>query len=174
MGELMFPLFFRDTTIHTDSAGVRGLIDSPIDPSSGRLMEADGIDASAFRSKRLTPQLAMQSDLILCFTEHQRKKIVQLAPRVRSRTFLLTEFAALCEYCSANNLVQGNTVEQRLNSILYEASMVRAMLPESDDIADPYNKEFEAFQTAHDSIGLAFATIARILEPVSGAHARVE
>lgn len=169
----MFPLFFRDTTVHTDSAGVCGLIDSPIDPSSAQLMEADGIDASTFRSKRLTPQLAMQSDLILCFTEHQRKKIVQLAPRVRSRTFLLTEFAALCEYCSTNHLIQGETVEQRLHSILYQASMVRAMLPQSDDIADPYQQEFAAFQTAHDSIGQAFAVIAQTLEPVSGAHARV-
>lgn len=69
MGELMFPLFFHHAGIETDSAGTQGLISNPIDPSSARLMELDGIDSSAFRSKRLTPQLAMDSDLILCFTE---------------------------------------------------------------------------------------------------------
>lgn len=54
MGELMFPLFFHHDDIETDSAGTQGLIENPIDPSSARLMELDGIDASGFRSKRLT------------------------------------------------------------------------------------------------------------------------
>ena len=79
MGELMFPLFFHDDSIVTDSAGVQGLLNSPIDPASALLLAQDGIDSRAFRSKRLTPQLAMSNDLILCFTEHQRRKIVALA-----------------------------------------------------------------------------------------------
>lgn len=41
-------------------------------------MEQD-IDTSAFRSKHLTPQIATSNDLILCFTEHQRKKLAELA-----------------------------------------------------------------------------------------------
>ena len=88
MGELMFPLFFHDDSIVTDSAGVQGLFDSPIDPASALLLAQDGIDSRAFRSKRLTPQLAMSNDLILCFTEHQRRKIVALAPRAVSYTHL--------------------------------------------------------------------------------------
>lgn len=171
MGELMFPLFFHDDSIVTDSAGVRGLIDNPIDPSSARLMEQDDIDASAFRSKRLTPQIAMGSDLILCFTEHQRKKIVELAPRSRSRTFLLTDFADLCTYCRENNLIQGDTLEDRLDSVLVNASLVRPMLPPAREIDDPYRKDFPAFETAHEQIGEAFANIAAALEPAKGAHA---
>lgn len=171
MGELMFPLFFHDDSITTDSAGVQGLIDNPIDPSSARLMQADGIDPSAFRSKRLTPQLAMDSDLILCFTEHQRKKIVELAPRIRSRTFLLTDFADLCAYCAKNGLIEGDTLEDRLDSVLASASLVRPMLSPAHDIDDPYRKEFEAFETAHQQIGESFATIAAALEPAKGIHA---
>lgn len=171
MGELMFPLFFHDDSITTDSAGVQGLIDNPIDPSSARLMQADGIDPSAFRSKRLTPQLAMGSDLILCFAEHQRKKIVGLAPRMRSRTFLLTEFADLCDYCAKNGLIAGNTIGDRLDAVLANASLVRPMLPPAHDIDDPYRKEFPAFETAHQQIGEAFAQIAAALEPARGAHA---
>lgn len=171
MGELMFPLFFHDGSITTDSAGVQGLIDNPIDPSSARLMQQDGIDVSAFRSKRLTPQLAMSSDLILCFTEHQRKKIVELAPRMRSRTFLLTDFADLCAYCAKNGLIAGSTIGDRLDAALANASLVRPMLPPAHDIDDPYRKEFLAFETAHQQIGEAFATIAAALEPARGAHA---
>lgn len=171
MGELMFPLFFHDDSITTDSAGVQGLIDNPIDPSSARLMQQDCIDASTFRSKRLTPQLAMSSDLVLCFTEHQRKKIVELAPRMRSSTFLLTDFADLCDYCAKNGLIEGDMLEDRLDSVLTNASLVRPMLPPAHDIDDPYRKEFPAFETAHQQIGEAFASIAAALEPTKGAHA---
>ncbi|AIZ16783.1 protein tyrosine phosphatase [Bifidobacterium pseudolongum PV8-2] len=172
MGELMFPLFFHEDSITTDSAGVQGLINSPIDPSSERLMQMDGIDASSFRSKRLTPQLAMSSDLILCFAEHQRKKIVELAPRSRSRTFLLTDFANLCTYCRDNNMVQGDTLEARLDSVLTNASLVRPMLPKAREIDDPYQRDFSAFETAHEQIGEAFASIAAVLEPARGFHAK--
>ena len=171
MGELMFPLFFHDASVTADSAGVLGLINNPIDPSSERLMNQDGIEASSFRSKRLTPQLAMRSDLILCFTEHQRKKIVELAPRSRSRTFLLTDFADLCTYCRDNNMIHGDTLENRLDSVLGNASLVRPMLPKAREIDDPYQQEFPAFKTAHEQIGEAFASIAAALEPARGAHA---
>ncbi|ASW24141.1 low molecular weight phosphatase family protein [Bifidobacterium pseudolongum subsp. globosum] len=171
MGELMFPLFFHDDSIVTDSAGIQGLINNSIDPSSERLMEQDGIDASAFRSKRLTPQIAMDSDLILCFTEFQRKKIVELAPRSRIRTFLLTDFADLCTYCRANNMIQGDTLEGRLDSVLMNASLVRPMLPPAHEIDDPYRKDFPAFETTHEQIGEAFASIAAALEPAKGVHA---
>lgn len=171
MGELMFPLFFHDDSVTADSAGVLGLVNSPIDPSSERLMNQDGIDASVFRSKRITPQIAMSSDLILCFTEHQRKKIVELAPRSRSRTFLLTDFADLCTYCRDNNMIHGDILEARLDSVLTNASLVRPMLPKAREIDDPYQRDFPAFETAHEQIGEAFASIASALEPARGAHA---
>lgn len=172
MGELMFPLFFHDTTIETDSAGTQGLIDQPIDPSSAKLMPLDGIDSSSFRSKRLTPQLAMSNDLILCFTEHQRKSIVTLAPRVRTRTYTLNDFANLCSYFGENNLLQGTTIEDRMREVMYNTSMVRHMIPQAADITDPYNKDFQAFQTAHDQIGYAIADIAAVLEHTKGQHAK--
>ena len=171
MGELMFPLFFHDTSIIADSAGTHGLINSPIDPSSATLMARDGIDASQFRSKRLTPQIALSNDLILCFTEHQRKKIVTLAPRVRTRTYLLNDFANLCKYFEQNNLLKSDTIEDRMNEVMYNSSMVRHMVPTATDIEDPYRKDFQAFQTAHDQIGYAIADIASALETTRGVDA---
>ena len=109
--------------------------------------------------------------LVLCFTERQRQKIVELAPRMRSRTFLLTDFADLCAYCAQNNLIEGDMLEDRLDLVLANASLVRPMLPPAHDIDDPYRKEFPAFETAHQQIGEAFATIAAALEPAKGAHA---
>lgn len=171
MGELMFPLFFHSDAVETDSAGVNGLIDHQIDPSSNKLLKLDGIDASSFRSKRITPQLALSSDLILCFTEAQRGNIVTLAPRARSRTYTVSDFANLCRYCAGNGLICGDTIEDRLDSIIANASMVRPMLPASQDIKDPYRREFKMFQNAHDQMGYAFADIAQALEPSRASHA---
>ncbi len=170
MGELLFPHFFHASGIETDSAGTQGLVDSPIDPSSAKLMALDGIDSSQFRSKRLTPQLAMSSDLILCFTEHQRKKIVALAPRARNRVFLLSDFANLCRYFNEYHLLKGSTLEDRMQEVKYNASMVRHAIPVAEDITDPYRKSFAAFQSAHDQIVYAIADIANSLEPPHGQH----
>lgn len=170
MGELLFPHFFHSEDIETDSAGTQGLIDNPIDPSSAQLLSADGIDSSRFRSKRLTPQLAMSSDLILCFTEHQRKKIVTMAPRARNRTFLVSDFANLCRYFNEHHLLKGTSVEDRMREVEYNASMVRPNVPPADDIADPYRKGITAFQTAHNQIIRAIADIADALELPRGNH----
>ena len=41
MGELMFPLFFHDDSIVTDSAGVQGLVDSPIGHIGTKVIDLD-------------------------------------------------------------------------------------------------------------------------------------
>ena len=111
----------------------------------------------------------MSNDLILCFTEHQRRKIVALAPRVRTKTFTLTGFAALCAYCASHGII--HTVNERLQSVLRNASMIQPVLGNAPDISDPYRKEIEVFQDAHDAIGEAIAQIASALSPSQARHA---
>lgn len=172
MGELLFPRFFDgEEGLVVDSAGTQGLIDHEIDPSSGKLMAADGIDSSAFRSKRLTPQLARESDLILCFSKKQQKQIVSLAPTVGRKTSTLNDFAALCEYCAAEGLVKGDTLQERIESVLAQSSLVRPMVGATEDIADPFRKEFDAFEDAHEQIGMAIAAIADAVATPRGVHA---
>lgn len=171
MGELLFPLFFHSDEIETDSAGTQGLISSEIDPSSAQLLTTDGVDSSAFRSKRLTPQLAMSADLILCFTERQAKEIATLAPRVARKTFTLTDFANLCKYCAEHGLIEGENLEDRTDSVILNASMIRPAVERADDIHDPYRREFEVFQRAHDQMTAAMVTIAESLELPRGRHA---
>lgn len=171
MGELLFPRFFHANDIETDSAGTQGLINSPIDPSSGRLMVHDGIDPSDFRSKRLTSQLSMNSDLILCFTENQRQRIVAQTPRVRTRTFLLSDFANLCRYFKQNKLLREVTIDDRLQEVTNNAPLIRPFIPAAEEISDPYHKDFPAFQVVHDQIGHAIADIASALELPRGEHA---
>ena len=57
-----------------------------------------------------------------------------------------------------------------MREVMYNASMVRRALPEAEDIADPYRKEFAAFQMAYDQIIQLFAEIVNALEAVRGKH----
>ena len=69
-------------------------------------------------------------------------------------------------------MVHGDTLEARLDSVLTNASLVRPMLPKAREIDDPYHRDFPAFETAHEQIGEAFASIAAVLEPARGFHAK--
>ena len=93
MGELLMRRYLSGTSITVSSAGTHALVGHSIDPSSGRLMDSVGIDSSEFRSRQLTRELAESADLILCFEEEQRNNIVDMAPSVVRRTFLVTDFA---------------------------------------------------------------------------------
>ena len=112
MGELLMTHYLNGTTVQVSSAGTRGLPMHPIDPSSGRLMQSVGIESSGFRSRRLTRQMADEADLILCFEKQQRKEIVTLAPAAVRYTFLLDDFANMCDYCARNNMIAGLTIQE--------------------------------------------------------------
>lgn len=84
MGELLLPQFMPD--LESDSAGTRGLVSHEIAPNSKRLLDQHGIDSSSFRAKRVTPQIAQGSNLILCFEHEQRKEIAVIAPTAARKT----------------------------------------------------------------------------------------
>lgn len=159
MGELLLARYLANTTVRVSSAGTRGLPMHQIDPSSARLMDSVGINSSGFRSRRLTRQMAEEADLILCFEASQRKDIVTLAPAAVRYTFLLNDFANMCEYCAKNGLVKGLTIQERLQSVIDASSMIRPMLPAPDDIEDPHGKEFAKFRKAADQTNQAIRTM---------------
>ncbi|KAB8290919.1 protein-tyrosine-phosphatase [Bifidobacterium avesanii] len=160
MGELLFPRFIADPAITVRSAGTHGLIDHPIAKHSGELMRHDGIDPSAFRSRRLTPAIAQDADLILCFEKAQRADIVTMAPAKHRRTFVLPDFANACSYCAKAGYVRGGSPAARLESVIANADLARPLLPPVHDVADPQGKDTPAFITAHNEIVTALNAIA--------------
>lgn len=148
MGELLMRRYLSGTSITVSSAGTHALVGHPIDPSSGRLMDSVGIDSGEFRSRQLTRELAENADLILCFEEEQRNNIVDMAPAVVRRTFLVTDFANMCLYCAQHDLVKGLTVQERLNSVIEASSFIRPMIPAPRDVEDPFTKDFPVFRKA--------------------------
>ncbi|OZG68567.1 arsenate reductase/protein-tyrosine-phosphatase family protein [Bifidobacterium eulemuris] len=159
MGELLTRRYLERTTVQVSSAGTQGLESHAIDPSSKYLMNAVGIDTTSFRSRRLTRQMAESADLILCFEKRQRADIVTLAPNANRYTFLLTDFANMCEYCAKDNLVKGTTIQDRLRSVISASTLIRPMLPVSQNIADPHRQSFDKFQLAAEQTNAALRTI---------------
>ena len=85
-------------------------------------------------------------------------------------TFLLGDFANMCEYCARNGLVKGLTIQERLQSVINSASIIRPMLPEPEDIEDPHGKEYAKFRTAAEQTNKALRTILTSMRK----HYRVE
>jgi protein-tyrosine phosphatase len=122
-------------------------------------MQSVGIESSGFRSRRLTRQMADEADLILCFEKQQRKEIVTLAPAAVRYTFLLDDFANMCDYCARNNMIAGLTIQERLQSVIKKSSMIRPMIPQPKDIADPHGREFSMFCVAAEQTNGAIRKI---------------
>lgn len=55
--------------------------------------------------------------------------------------------------------MQGRTIQERLESVIHLAPMVRPMLPPSENIEDPHGKEFDKFRIAANQTNAALRTI---------------
>jgi protein-tyrosine phosphatase len=162
MGELLLDAYLsahKETSIQIDSAGTRGLLNQPIDPSSAKILTEMGINSQNFRSKRLTKSLAESAQLILCFEKSQRTTIGTLAPKISQRTFLLTEFADICRLSVHGDFIQGATTGERLESVIAAAPLCRPALPEALEIEDPQCKDFDVFLHVEQQIKMALLTI---------------
>ncbi len=58
-------------------------------------LRQEGMDVSSHRSQRLTWDMAEKSDLILVMEKVHEEKILEMAPDVKNRLFLLKEFAKI-------------------------------------------------------------------------------
>jgi tRNA threonylcarbamoyl adenosine modification protein (Sua5/YciO/YrdC/YwlC family) len=77
------------------SAGIAMLGALGVSNDTKELLAREGIDASAHRSQMLTKEMINKSDLILVMEKLHEDIVLQLAPQVKNRVFLLKEFAKI-------------------------------------------------------------------------------
>lgn len=167
MAELLAPGIFHDNSLAFSSAGTRGLHGHAIGREAADLLRHDHIDGEAidsFRSRRITPQIAADADLILCFEARQRGEIVVESPIKGRRTFLITDFANLCEAARSAGWISGGTLPERIDSVMENAGLLRPELPTAQDVADPQGMGPQAFASAHDAIVQLLHRIMRALQ----------
>ena len=139
--------------------GTRGLDSHAIARGSERLMTMHDIPSSTFRSKRITPQIAHNSDLILCFEHSQRREISVIVPTAARKAFLINDFANMCAYCKTHGYIEGETREDRIESVIDNAGLIRPMIPDTNNVEDPNGKDFAVYEAAYNEICDALQTI---------------
>lgn len=83
------------TDIQVSSAGVMAVAGMGASEGTKEVLANEGIDVSAHRSQRITQELVDRSDIILVMEDVHEDRILQLAPEVKNRLFLLKEFAKI-------------------------------------------------------------------------------
>lgn len=167
MAQLLFHHYIPDPNIVVSSAGTRGLRGHHIDPSCADILSRMGVDSSGFRSRRLTKDIAIQADLLLCFDGGERESIVIDAPETIRRTFMLTDFAAICLARAQQSVCSmADTPSDRLMTAIEAAPLLRPNLPRPVPIPDPYGLDVAAFEQTFGRVVAAFEDIAVLTQDI--------
>lgn len=123
-----------ESVVRFSSAGTHGYVDSPVDDVL-RAALPDGIDASGFRSRRLTPELLASADLVLTAEAAHRTFILDDHPELFRKVFTLGQFA---------HAVERAPDDLDRNALLAHVAAARGAADPSLDVPDPYRRGPEA------------------------------
>jgi len=75
------------------SAGIAALSSYGIYGLLEKVLKEEDIEISNHKPTRVTPQIVKDADLILVMEKRHKEAILEIAPEVKNRVFLLKEFA---------------------------------------------------------------------------------
>jgi tRNA threonylcarbamoyl adenosine modification protein (Sua5/YciO/YrdC/YwlC family) len=79
------------------SAGIMMMAGMGATEPTKQILEREGMDVSGHVSQRVTQSMIKKSDIILVMERLQEKRILEIIPEVKSRLFLLKEFAKISD-----------------------------------------------------------------------------
>ena len=85
----------KRTDVEVISAGIMILAGMGASSETREVLKNEGIDVSGHHSQRVTKEMVDRSDIILVMEAMHEDKILQFAPEVKNRLFLLKEFARM-------------------------------------------------------------------------------
>jgi len=85
----------KRTDVQVSSAGIMMLAGLGASEETKEVLKQEGIDVAGHRSQRITKEWAEASDIILVMEKVHEDNVLQLAPGVKNRLFLLKEFAKI-------------------------------------------------------------------------------
>ena len=127
-----------DAQVVFSSAGTHGFDHRPMNDPMVKLL-VSGVDHSEFRSRALTYELLTEADLVLCAEASQRQYILDEQPAMYRRVFTLGQFA---------EAVRRSDPELSGRELITAASKVSGIAQWEDDVADPYRRGRNAYETA--------------------------
>jgi len=79
--------------VKVSSAGIAALPSFAIYGVLEEVLKEEGIEISNHKPTQITPQIVRDADLILVMERRHKEAILEMAPEVENRVFLLKEFA---------------------------------------------------------------------------------
>lgn len=135
----------RGIEARVHSAGELG---DGVEASGGsvRAMAARGLDLSAHRSRRGTPDMLRESDLVIAMARRHLRGAVAAAPETFPRTYTLKELVRRGAVHGGRRADE--TLEEWLRRV-HEGRTTAALLGEhpDDDVADPIGQPDHAYET---------------------------
>ncbi|HEV7193723.1 MAG TPA: hypothetical protein VGN35_11030 [Jatrophihabitantaceae bacterium] len=155
----MAELLFRGWTdpsadVTVSSAGVQALVGHGIDVSSASALGQLGIDPTQHRARQFEAWMAADADLILTATGEQRDLVMTAVPSTMRRAFTMKEFVRL-----VNGVPRGEP-RAVVAAAAARRGRVARVLPEDDDVRDPYRGQIKHAKTIAEEITEAvYATL---------------
>jgi sulfate adenylyltransferase len=125
--------------LHVSSAGTQGFTDREVDPPIAAELSARGIDASGFRSRRLTLPMVAAADLVVTMESRHRQFVLDERPELYRRVLTLGQLSRMLE--GSDPGVAGRALVGSLRDRFLVAEP-------ADDVPDPYGRGAEAAATA--------------------------
>ncbi len=157
----LMELLFRkelDTSVYeVGSAGVRGFVNSPMDPQAAEQAVRFGTDPTAFKSRPITEDMIKVSGLILTATREHRSSVLTMSPMALRRTFTLLEFAQLAAAYSGEPLPE----------LISDAGRHRSKATGELDIGDPFSQGILVHQQVAERVVRSVRTVSSVLNQVA-------
>ncbi|MDQ3735311.1 MAG: protein tyrosine phosphatase [Actinomycetota bacterium] len=139
------------------SAGTSAVVGRPMESSASLVLKGLGGTPDGFIARQLAEEDVHAADLVFTMTRSHRAAVLQMAPRMMSRTFTLREAAALLRAADGTLLAHEPDLDSRGRQLAATLTRLRAARivqrdRQRDDITDPIGGDLEKFQRVGDAI----------------------
>jgi len=139
------------------SAGTSAVVGRPMERSASLVLQGLGGDPDGFLARQLAEEHVEAADLVFTMTRRHRATVLQMSPRMMSRTFTLREAASLLRTADGALLAHEPDLDSRGRQLAATLTQLRAARivqrdRQRDDITDPMGGDLEKFQRVGDAI----------------------
>lgn len=144
------------------SAGTRAMTGRGAHPNTLTVLGERGVPTppvGAWAARQLTPELIRQADLVLAAAAEHRRAVVSMLPAAVQRTFLLLDFARLCEAADADPAPADDPGRQLLSAARLARARVQAVPVADLEVADPIGHPVPFYRDTAASVAAANRSI---------------
>jgi protein-tyrosine phosphatase len=156
----------RGTGIEVTSAGTEALVGHDMDAGTRARLEGNGIDASGFVARQLTPDLLSNADLVVAAAREHRAAAARLHPASMARTVTLRDLADLLSELPAGGVGSTENGVSWVRQVGAAASRRRGSVPARQhgvDLIDPIGGPPSLFAQMAAEADEALLPVVRVL-----------